>query len=70
MDKVCNAIFIKLYQSAVSYLEEYLVASLVEELLHQVVLLQAPPLKRWIKSAQVEGVCSIVPQGPKTSNME
>ena len=39
----------------VGCLEECLVASLVEELPHLVVLLQGPPLKRWIKSIQVEG---------------
>jgi hypothetical protein len=39
----------------VACLGECLVASQVEELPHLVVLLQAPPLKRWIKSVQ-EGV--------------
>lgn len=38
----------------VGCLEECLVASLVEELLHLVVHLQGPPLKKWIKSIQVE----------------
>ena len=40
----------------VACLGECLVASQVEELPHLVVLLQAPPLKRWIKSVQEEGV--------------
>ncbi|KAL1779337.1 Heat shock cognate 71 kDa [Sigmodon hispidus] len=50
LEKVCNPIITKLYQSAGGCLE----ASLSEELLHLVVLLQGPPLKRWIKSMQVE----------------
>jgi hypothetical protein len=39
-------------------------ASLVEELPHLVVLLQAPPLKRWIKSVQEE-VVALFHRNPK-----